>query len=171
MNYCVQIGKTMQKIKYLIIDVDGTLTDGGIYIGNNGEMMKRFNVKDGYAIHDILPQMGIIPIVITGRKSEIVLRRCQELGIDRVVQGSTDKLSVLCTIMENEQIAAEEVAYIGDDLNDLDCMSIVGVAGCPNDAVEDIKEIADYVAKHKGGDGAVREFVEWMGMQQYQRGI
>ena len=153
------------------MDVDGTLTDGGIYIGNNGEMMKRFDVKDGYAIHDILPQMGIIPFVITGRKSEIVLKRCQELGIKRVVQGCTDKLSILCTIMETEKIVAEEIAYIGDDLNDLDCMSIVGVAGCPSDAVEEIKEVADYVAKHKGGNGAVREFVEWIGVQQCQRGI
>lgn len=154
------------KVKALVIDVDGTLTDGGIYIGNNGEIMKKFYVKDGYAIHELLPQMGIIPIIITGRQSEIVSIRCQELGINRIVQGCSDKLLELKKIILEEQIAMEEVAYIGDDLNDFECMSQVGVKGCPNDAVDEIKKIADYVAEREGGKGAVREFIEWMKTQQ-----
>lgn len=154
------------KIRALVMDVDGTLTDGGIYMGDDGEIMKRFDVKDGYAIRVLLPQMGVIPIIITGRQSEIVFRRCKELGIKRIVQGSTDKWPQLRMIMEEEQIALEEVAYIGDDLNDFECMSKVGVKGCPSDAANEIKEISDYVTEHVGGKGAVREFVEWINKQQ-----
>lgn len=148
------------------MDVDGTLTDGGIYMGNDGEIMKKFHVTDGYAIHELLPQMGIIPIIITGRQSEIVLRRCQELGIIRVVQGCSDKLFELKKIIAEEHITLEEVAYIGDDMNDFECMSKVGVKGCPGDAVNEIKKIADYVTEHEGGKGAVREFVEWLKKRQ-----
>lgn len=154
------------RIKYFIMDVDGTLTDGGLYIGKNGEIMKKFNVKDGYAIHDLLPKMGIIPVVITGRESEIVSRRCQEIGITHVIQRCADKLSILREIMKREHITAEEVAYMGDDLNDYECMSAAGTAGCPNDAADAIKKIADYVAERKGGEGAVREFVEWIAKKQ-----
>ena len=153
----------IEKIKALVMDVDGTLTDGGLYIGEDGELMKRFHVKDGYAIHDILPQMGIIPIIITGRTSKIVLRRCKELGIIRVVQGSRDKVQDLKRILEIEKISLEETAYIGDDLNDLNCMQIVGLKGCPQDAVMEIKKIADYITSSNGGNGAVREFIEWIG--------
>lgn len=152
------------KIRALIMDVDGTLTDGGLYISENGEAMKRFHVKDGYGIRNILPQMGIIPIIITGRTSKIVLNRCKELGIERIVQGSTDKVKDMLQVLEQEGIGLKETAYIGDDLNDYDCMQMVGVRGCPNDAVKKIKEISDYVATAAGGNGAVREFIEWINM-------
>lgn len=149
-------------IRALVMDVDGTLTDGKLHIGSNGEVYKSFNVKDGYAIHDMLPVMGIIPIIITGRKSKIVECRCKELGILHVVQGSKDKLSDLKTILLREGIALEETAYIGDDLNDLICMNAVGLKGCPKDAAQEIQEIADFVSQKDGGNGAVREFVEWI---------
>lgn len=152
-----------RKIRALAMDVDGTLTDGGLYIGEDGEMMKRFHVKDGYAIHDLLPAMKIIPIIITGRTSEIVNRRCSELGITRLIQGSTDKVEDLKKILARDNIDIMETAYIGDDLNDYDCMRQVGLKGCPSDAVDGIKEIADYVTIRSGGNGAVREFVEWIG--------
>lgn len=150
------------KIRALVIDVDGTLTDGGIYVGNSGEVFKRFCVKDGYAIHDLLPQMNIIPIVITGRQSDIVTNRCRELGISHVVQGSKDKIADMEKILAAEKITKEETAYIGDDMNDFECMKVVAVRGCPDDAVEGIKEISDFVTKCNGGQGAVREFVEWL---------
>lgn len=154
--------KKNTKILFLIMDVDGTLTDGKIYMSSAGEAMKSFNIKDGYGIHDILPLAGIVPVVITGRTSEIVMQRCNELGITRVYQGVSDKLGKLTEVVENLGAAA----YIGDDMNDLACMKAVkqagGIVGCPEDAVENVKQIADFVSSHRGGDGAVRDFIEWI---------
>lgn len=149
-------------IKYLVMDVDGTLTDGKIYMGAHGEMMKAFNIKDGCGIHDIAIPGGIIPVIITGRTSEIVKKRCGELGIQQVYQGIKNKIEQLNSIADD----LSQVAYIGDDINDLSCMIPVkeagGVVGCPADAVERVKEISDFVAIHNGGDGAVRDFIEWI---------
>ena len=149
-------------IKYLVMDVDGTLTDGKIYMGAHGEMMKAFNIKDGCGIHDIAIPGGIIPVIITGRTSEIVKKRCGELGIQKVYQGIKNKIEQLNSIADD----LSQVAYIGDDINDLSCMIPVkeagGVVGCPADAVERVKEISDFVALHNGGDGAVRDFIEWI---------
>lgn len=150
-------------IKALVMDVDGTLTDGGIFMGNTGELMKRFHVRDGYGIHDMLPRMGILPIILTGRESDIVYKRCSELGIKYIIQGSKDKAVDLKTILLKERVSMKEAAYIGDDLNDLECMKQTGLIGCPNDAVFEIKKIADYVCNAAGGNGAVREFIEWIG--------
>lgn len=148
--------------KYLILDVDGTLTDGKIYMGQNGEVMKAFNIKDGIGIHDLLIPAGIIPVIITGRSSDIVLNRCKELGITEVYQGVKNKIEKLTEITKD----LKSVAYIGDDINDLPCMKSVkeagGIIGCPADAVQKVKEISDYTCKTKGGDGAVREFIEWI---------
>ena len=144
------------------MDVDGTLTDGKIYMSPSKEIMKAFNIKDGYGIHDILIPTGIIPVIITGRSSEIVLNRCQELGISEIYQGVNNKVKKLNDIIND----LSTVAYIGDDLNDFSCMEAVkangGLVGCPADAVKEIKEIADYVARHNGGEGAVRDFIEWL---------
>lgn len=149
-------------IKYLIMDVDGTLTDGKIYMGNEGEIMKAFSAKDGCGIHDILIPSGIVPIIITGRCSKIVENRCREIGIDSVYQGVSNKKEVLLSISSN----LSEVAYIGDDINDLPCMELVkesgGFVGCPNDSVNDVKALADFISNRNGGDGAVREFIEWL---------
>ena len=144
------------------MDVDGSLTDGKLYIGSSGELMKAFSVKDGYALNHILPDNGIIPVIITGRKSDIVTRRCEELHITEVHQGVADKLSELLQITGN----LSSVAYFGDDILDLDCMKEVisagGIAGCPADAVDEVREACDYVCTHNGGEGALREFVEWL---------
>lgn len=149
-------------IQYLILDVDGTLTDGKIYMGKNGEVMKAFNIKDGCGIHDILLPSGITPVIITGRSSDIVLNRSKELGITEVYQGVRDKLGKLTEITED----LKSVAYIGDDINDLPCMKPIkaagGMIGCPADAAEEVKEIVDFLAVHNGGDGAVRDFIEWL---------
>ena len=155
------------KIKALIMDVDGTLTDGSIYIGDHGEVMKRFDVKDGYAIHDILPSLGIIPIIITGRTSKIVEYRCKELGITELVQGSLCKVDDMHNILAKLGITLEETAYIGDDLPDKECMERVGLCGCPADAVEEIKNVCDYVSEKNGGGGAVRGFIEWIKDNRY----
>ena len=149
-------------IKYLVMDVDGTLTDGKIYMSNDGEMMKAFDIKDGCGIHDILIPAGITPVIITGRSSEILENRCKELGITNLHQGIRNKIEKLLTITTDLSV----VAYIGDDINDLSCMEPIkeagGLVGCPADAVQKVVDLADFVSKRNGGNGAVREFIEWI---------
>ena len=149
----------MAKIKLLVMDVDGTLTDGGIYIGVEGELMKAFNVQDGYGIAQILPKLGITPVIITGRNSKIVEHRAKEIKITHLYQGISDKLSQLKAIAAELGAEPDEVAYIGDDLNDLDCIYYCGYTACPADAVPEVQEAVDYVCKRDGGRGAVREFI------------
>lgn len=153
----------MSQIKLLVMDVDGTLTDGKVYMGENGELMKAFDIKDGYAIKNILPKIGVVPVIITGRTSHILLHRCEELGITEVQQGIEDKVSMLSFLIKKYNVTMDEVAYIGDDLNDLDCMKMCGVTGCPADAASEVKKYVSYVCEKNGGNGAVREFVEWLG--------
>ncbi len=153
-------------IKYLVMDVDGTLTDGRIYMGERGEIMKAFNIKDGCAISMLLPPAGITPVIITGRSSQIVANRCNEIGIKYLYQGVVDKTAKLKELLLEEGRTFSDVAYIGDDLNDLTCMRVIkergGIIGAPANACREVKEIADYVTFSAGGDGSVREFVEWL---------
>ena len=147
------------KIKLLVMDVDGTLTDGKIYIGAQGELMKAFDVRDGYAIAHMLPAAGITPVIITGRISQIVEARAQELNIRELYQNVSDKLEQLKEVAEKYKVRPEEIAYIGDDLNDLECICYCGMTACPGDAAEEIKQQVQYVCDHEGGCGAVREFI------------
>ena len=146
-------------IKLLVMDVDGTLTDGKIYMSADGEVMKAFNIKDGYAIAH-LEDKQIVPVIITGRSSEILVRRCRELGIVELYQGIEDKTAKLLSICKKFQVEASNVAYIGDDLNDLECMKICGYSAAPADAAKEVLASVDYICKHRGGEGAVREFIE-----------
>jgi len=148
--------------KILFMDVDGTLTDGKIYMGPSGEVMKAFNIKDGYGIHEILPQYGIIPVIITGRTSEIVKNRADELGIIELYQGKHEKVETMHRVLAKYHCPAEKAAYIGDDVLDLPCMELCGITGCPSDAVSEVKVICDYICQASGGCGAVREFIEWL---------
>ena len=150
------------KIKLFVTDVDGTLTDGHIYVGENGEVMKAFNVKDGYAIVKTLPEHQIVPVIITGKTSEIVKKRAAELKISEVYQNVSDKLPLLKEIAEKYGVSPDEVAYIGDDVNDLDCIGWCGVSACPSDAVEEVLSKVDFICKREGGKGAVREFIDWI---------
>ena len=143
----------------VIFDVDGTLTDGKINISADGEVFKSFNVKDGYRIYE-LKKHNIIPAIITGRSSKIVEKRAKELKIDEVYQDVSDKLTVYKLLRDKYNLDDEEIAYMGDDLNDLQCLKQCGLAGCPNDAVEDIKDYCDFVSRKCGGDGAAREFLD-----------
>ena len=150
------------------MDVDGTLTDGKIYMSSDGEFVKVFNIKDGCGIKDILPTVGIVPVVITGRTSKIVENRCRELDVDHCYQGCQDKAAKLKEVAELFGLSADEngtyheIACIGDDINDLLCMRLCGLIGCPADAAEKVREIAEFVSTKNGGDGAVREFIEWI---------
>lgn len=146
-------------IKLLVMDVDGTLTDGCIYCSGQGELFKAFNVKDGYAIAHILPKIGVIPVIITGRESDIVRFRASELGIKELHQGITDKLSKLNEVAEKYNCSFENIAYIGDDLNDISCIEECGITACPADSVPEILPKVDYICKNNGGRGAVREFI------------
>ena len=146
-------------IKLVLLDVDGTLTDGGIYRGNNGEELKRFNVKDGYAIVNA-QKLGIEFGIITGRKSELIEIRAKELKIKYLYQGISEKTVILEEIMKKDGLSKEEIAYMGDDLNDLLIMKKVGLSGTPKDAVDEVIQVADFVSKKNGGSGAVREFIE-----------
>ena len=152
----------MADIKLFVMDVDGTLTDGKIHMGSNGEVMKSFNVKDGYGIAQILPKMGIIPVIITGRASDIVSKRAEELGIKHAYQGVHNKLSQLKNLCESLSVLPESIAYIGDDLNDIECIEFCGYTACPADAVGDVMREVDYICTLNGGNGAVREFIEYL---------
>lgn len=149
----------MEKIKIFVMDVDGTLTDSKIYIGVKGETMKAFNVKDGYGIV-MLHDNGIEPVIITGRQSEIVAQRAKELKITELHQGIHDKRKVLLKIMEDRGLTKDQVAYIGDDLNDAECFEVAGMTACPADSISQIKAVSAYVCTKNGGDGAVREFID-----------
>lgn len=146
-------------IKAVVLDVDGTLTDGRLYFGAQGEALKAFHVKDGYILAR-LPQIGITPIIITGRRSEIVASRAGELKITQLYQGIEDKRSCCKKALEKLGCLWTETLYIGDDLNDLACMRECGQRACPCDAVREIREICTYVSPLRGGEGAVRDCVE-----------
>lgn len=148
-----------KKIKMLIMDVDGTLTDGKIYIGASGEEFKAFNVKDGYGIK-LLKENGITPAIITGRNSEIVLRRAEELGIEEVFQGIENKLEKYEELKMKYNLIDDEIAYIGDDINDYKILKKVGVKFAVSNCVKSLKTIVDYVSVFNGGDGAVREIID-----------
>lgn len=159
-------------IRFLVMDVDGTLTDGKIYMGKNGELFKAFDVKDGCGIKEILPARGIIPVIITARESEILRHRCKELDISELHQGKRKKYECLERILtewserDQCQYTLRNVAYIGDDIPDLQCMEPIrergGLTACPADAVEQIKAAANYICRHPGGNGAVRELIDWL---------
>lgn len=146
-------------IKLIAMDVDGTLTDGRIFIGPDGEAMKAFDVKDGYGIVRFR-EAGGIPAIITGRQSRIVEQRCRELGITELHQGVSDKLDCLMKLAVKYHLKPEEIAYIGDDLNDLACIEYAGVSACPSDAMEAVRCSSSYICTKQGGCGAVREFLD-----------
>ena len=149
----------MKDIKILVLDVDGTLTDGKIYIDDKDNSFKAFNVKDGFALVNWLKLGGEVAI-LTGKKSNIVKRRAKELGIKYIIQGSKNKKQDLKNLLKELNITFENVAYMGDDLNDLGVMKSVGFSACPKDSVQEVLEITNFISSKNGGDGAVREFLE-----------
>ena len=149
----------MKDIKILVLDVDGTLTDGKIYVDDKDNSFKAFNVKDGFALVNWLKLGGEVAI-LTGKKSNIVERRAKELGIKYIIQGSKNKKQDLKNLLKELNITFENVAYMGDDLNDLGVMKSVGFSACPKDSVQEVLKITNFISSKNGGDGAVREFLE-----------
>ena len=144
------------KIRILLSDVDGVLSDGKIYISNSGDEIKSFNTKDGFGIVAI-QKLGVDFGVITGRESEIVNIRMKSLGAKYVYQGIGDKTAVLQEIIKTAGVTAEEVAYIGDDIVDITVFNCCGMSFCPKDAHPVVQAAADYICHLDGGNGAVRE--------------
>ena len=149
---------SLQKIKLLALDVDGVLTDGSIYISPAGEVFKGFNAKDGMGISCAL-RSGLQIAVITGRQSPIVERRCEELGITLLQQGVKDKRLALEQMAQKLGLVREEIAYMGDDLNDIPAFKASGLNLVPADAAIEVMAVADIITKASGGRGAVREAI------------
>ena len=150
-------------IKYIVTDVDGVLTDGGIYTGSEGVMLKKFNVKDGAAIK-ILQSIGIQTIILSSENDinngKILESRAKKIGVKHCFYGIENKYNFLIDLMKKKDIKNEHLVYIGDDINDLDAMKIAKFRACPNDAVNDIKDIVNIRLKLNGGKGCFRELTE-----------
>ena len=152
--------KKLEKIKLLILDVDGVMTDGGMYFTENGDQIKKYNTKDGMAILHLTKSEFQVAIISSGFKSEMVKTRADLLGIQRCYVGRDPKIEVLNKYCEELNITLENVAIIGDDVNDMEIIKKVGFSASPSDAVNTVKSQVDVVLNKKGGDGCVREFID-----------
>ena len=150
----------MNNFKLLILDVDGVMTSGGVYFTESGDEFKKFNTKDGLAINRLTKSGFQVGIISQGRTVNLVQRRADILGIQRVYVGQEKKTIILNQWCSDLKISMDEVAYIGDDVNDMECMKQVGLSACPADAANQIIAIAKLKLKAKGGKGCVREFIE-----------
>lgn len=151
----------MNNIKILVLDVDGTLTNGNLYIDNHNNELKSFSVRDGFAIVNWIKYGGEVAI-LTGKSSNIVERRAKELGIKYIIQGSKNKTRDLKELLDKINLDFSNVAYMGDDINDMGIMKKVALPACPSDAVEEILKIVKYTSIKAGGQGAVRDLLEYI---------
>jgi 3-deoxy-D-manno-octulosonate 8-phosphate phosphatase (KDO 8-P phosphatase) len=155
----VTVSDRARKVSVLCVDVDGVLTDAGMYYGPDGEVLKKFNTRDGMGLARVR-EAGVAVAIISGEDSAIVHARATKLKIDDVFSGAADKRLAIDELCARHGMAMDEVAFIGDDLNDLPALECVGLACAVADAAEPVKAVAHYVTKRRGGDGAVREVCE-----------
>ncbi|HWD86958.1 MAG TPA: HAD-IA family hydrolase [Mucilaginibacter sp.] len=155
-----QLLQKLSGIKLVLTDCDGVLTDAGVYYGESGEQLKKFNIRDGMAVERMRNLANIDTGIITGELSPSVVKRAEKLKITEVHLGAKDKPAVLKEILERLNLNSSEVAYIGDDSNDLQIMELVGLTAAPADAISFVKERVDYVCQARGGEGAFRELAE-----------
>jgi len=148
-----------KKIKLVITDVDGVLTDGGMYYTAKGDNMKKFHVRDGMGV-TLLRRDNVPTIIVTKEQTQIVKQWAKKMKIKKLFDGIQDKKKVLQQICNEFKVKGNEIAYIGDDINDVDLIKSVGFSACPNDAIDVVKNNSDYVCSKKGGDGVLREVVE-----------
>ena len=151
--------RTLQRVRLVAMDVDGVLTDAGMYYSESGDELKKFNTRDGMGIK-MLQAAGLITAFITREKTAIVERRGQKLAVPEVHQGVDDKLALLTTLAQKYGLSLEQVAYIGDDVNDLEALRAVGFSAAPADAMPSVLKAVHYICAKKGGEGAVREIAD-----------
>ena len=151
--------KKFQKIRLVLTDVDGVLTDGGMYYTKDGDTMKRFFVRDGMGV-TLLRKKNIRTIIITKEKTRMVKQWVKNMKIEKLYDGIIHKELLLNKICKKYNVSTEEIAYIGDDVNDLELLKRVGLSATPSDASEDAIKLCDYVCKHRSGNGAFRELAD-----------
>jgi len=151
--------KVFKELKLFAMDVDGVLTDAGMYYGESGEELKKFNTRDGMGIK-LLQAEGVMIAIITMEHTKIVARRAKKLGITEVFQGAKDKVAVLTHLSEKFNIPFEQMAYMGDDVNDVAALQTVGYAAAPADCVDQVRQVVHYICQKNGGEGVVREVID-----------
>ena len=149
----------LKGLRLFATDVDGVLTDGGMYYADSGEEMKKFQTRDGMGIK-LLQAEGIITAIITMENTKLVSRRAEKLAIPEIHQGARDKLAVIRELVEKYQLTFDQVAYMGDDVNDVQALRAVGFSGAPGDCIDPVRRVVHYVCRKRGGEGAVREVVD-----------
>jgi 3-deoxy-D-manno-octulosonate 8-phosphate phosphatase (KDO 8-P phosphatase) len=149
----------LRNIRLVATDVDGVLTDAGMYYSESGDEWKKFNTRDGMGIK-LLQKAGLITAIVTQERTRLVARRAEKLAIPELHQGVMDKLSVIRDMAERHEISLRQIAYIGDDVNDMEALNAVGFSATPADGLPQVRKIVDYVCRLKGGEGAVRELAE-----------
>jgi 3-deoxy-D-manno-octulosonate 8-phosphate phosphatase (KDO 8-P phosphatase) len=154
-----KLNQKLCKIKLLVMDVDGTLTNATVYYSKNGEELKKFSIRDGMGI-ELLRKGGLEAAILTSESSPIVTSRARKLQIQHVIMGSRNKKKDIEDLAEKLSLKLENIAYIGDDVNDIEPMRVAGISACPADSNAHVRQIADYVCERQGGDGAVREIIE-----------
>jgi len=156
----LHLREKLDKIKIVLTDNDGVLTDTGVYFSSKGEEFKRFSIRDGMGIERLRKYAGVETIIITGEESGSVRARAEKLKIKEYYLGVKKKEELLPEIMKKNGFTSDEIAFVGDDSNDVGIMKLVGFKATPSDGMSFIKELADYVCENKGGNGAFREVAE-----------
>lgn len=156
----IHLKEKLEKIKLVLTDNDGVLTDTGVYYSANGEELKRFSIRDGMGIERLRKYANVETIIITGEESGAVRSRAEKLKMKEYYLGAKKKEEVLLEILKKHNLTVDEIAFVGDDSNDVEIMKLVGFKATPSDGMNFIKEIADYICENKGGNGAFREVAE-----------
>jgi 3-deoxy-D-manno-octulosonate 8-phosphate phosphatase (KDO 8-P phosphatase) len=156
----IHLADKARKIKLVLTDNDGVLTDTGVYYSDKGERFKRFSIRDGMGVERLRSLLKIETGIITGELSGSVKKRAEKLKIKELYLGAKDKASLLKRILKKNKLHAENIAFIGDDVNDIELIKLVGLSASPSDGMVDVRSIVDYVCEDKGGHGAFREFAE-----------
>lgn len=151
-----------KKIRLVLTDCDGVLTDSGVYYSETGAVMKRFHIRDGMAVERLRALGGIETGIVTGEQTASVRFRAKKLAIEELHQNAQDKKKVVSELCERRGIELAQIAYIGDDVNDLEVLQMVGLSACPQDAEAEVKKVVDLVLSRRGGQGVFREFAEFI---------
>jgi len=153
------VSKIIKKIKIVLTDVDGVLTDGGMYYTKNGDIMKKFHTRDGMGV-TLLRKKNIPTMIVTKEKNDIIKQWAKTMNIKKLYDSVYDKVKILDTICNKFDVLPSEVAYIGDDINDIELLQHVGFSATPNDGINEIKKFCNYVCEKNGGNAAFREFAD-----------